>query len=172
MNSRVIGPLLLLAPMLSLAQVCGDPHGHPSTKTASVALQPKPERPAFYYREEGDFTTFISEESLMRALTEREQHGDPVIRRLVPLIRARLPLEEDRDLYYFNLTDWLFFDSIRQVVALSIEQGDAAIVNASGAWLNAVTVVHRRKAKIADTVIYADAKRNSRILTLLDCVAD
>lgn len=46
--------------------------------------------------------------------------GAPTIKRLAPLIRARLPLMEDRDLYYLNLSDWLFYDSIRRVVALSI----------------------------------------------------
>ena len=164
--------LLLAAPILSYAQVCGDVHGLPSTKTVSVSLQPKPESPAFYYREEGDFTVFIPEDSLMRALTEREQRGDPVIKRLAPLIRARMPLKEDRDLYYFNLSDWLFYDSIRSVVALAIEEGNAAIVSAAGPWLSTVTVVSRRKVKIADTVIYADVTRNSRVLTLLDCIAD
>jgi hypothetical protein len=172
MNSRVIWPLLLLAPIVSNGQVCGDLRGHPSAKSISVMLQPKPDSPSFYYREEGDFVTFVSEESLMRALTERERVGDPQAKRLAPLIRARLPLKEDRDLYYFNLSDWLFYDSIRRVVAMSIEQGNAAIVNASGAWLSTVTVAHRRKAKVADTIIYADAKRNSRILTLLDCVVN
>jgi hypothetical protein len=171
MNQRILFLLLLLSPILSNAQ-CDDSHGRPATKTISVTLQPKPESPAFYYREGQDFITFVSEESLIRALTESEQLGDPVIKRLAPLIRARLPLKEDRDLYYFNLSDWLFYDSIQRVVALSIEQGNAAIVNASGAWLSSITVVHRRRAKIADTVIYADVKRNSRILTLLDCIAD
>jgi hypothetical protein len=172
MNQRILLQLLLLAPILSCAQVCGDAHGHPNTKSFSIALQPKPENPAFYYREEGDFITFVSEKSLMRALTERERLGDSAIKRLAPLIRAHLPLKEDRDLYHFNLSDWLFYDSIRRVVALSIEQGNAAIVNASGAWLSTVTVVQERKAKIADTIIYADVKHNSRILTLLDCIAD
>jgi hypothetical protein len=89
MNSRVIWLSLLLAPILSHAQVCGDAHGRPGTKSVSVTLQPKPESPAFYFREEGDFTTFVSEESLMRALTERERLGDPQIERLAPLIPGR-----------------------------------------------------------------------------------
>jgi hypothetical protein len=165
-------PLLLLTPMLSHGQVCGDSAGRPNTKNTSVTLQPKPDSPAFYYREDVDFVIFISEESLVRAMTERERLGDPIIKRLAPLIRAQLPLKEDRDLYYFNLSDWLFYDSIRRVVALSIEQGNAAIVDATGVWLSTVTVVHQRKAKIADTIIYGDAKHKSRILTLLDCIAD
>jgi hypothetical protein len=172
MNSRTLLPVLLLAPILSYAQVCGDAHGRPSTHSSSVTLQPKPDTPAFYYREEGDFIIFVSEDSLMRALSERERQGDLTIKRLAPLIRSRLPLKEDRDLYYFNLSDWLFYDSIRRLVAQSIEQGNAAIVNAAGAWLGMVTVVHQRKAKMADTIIYADVKHNSRILTLLDCIAD
>jgi hypothetical protein len=172
MNSRAVMTLLAFAPILLHAQVCGDVHDLPSTKTVSVALQSKPESPAFYYREEADFTIFISQESLMRALSDREQDGDPVVKRLAPLIRARLPLKEDRDLYYFNLSDWLFYDSIRRVVALAIEQGNAAIVSAAGPWLSTVTVVSGRKVKMADTVIYADVGRNSRILTLLDCIVD
>jgi hypothetical protein len=172
MNLRILLPLLLLTPTLSYAQVCGDSGARPNAKNMSVTLQPKPDSPTFYYREDVGFVIFISEESLMRALTERERLGDPVIKRLAPLIRAQLPLKEDRDLFYFNLSDWLFYDSIRRVVALSIEQGNAAIVDATGVWLNTVTVVHRRKAKIADTIIYEDAKHNSRILTLLDCIAD
>lgn len=172
MNLRILLPLLLLTPTLSHGQVCRDSAGRPNTKDISVTLQPKPNSPAFYYREDVDFVVFISEESLARALTERERLGDPIIKRLAPLIRAQLPLKEDRDLYYFNLSDWLFYDSIRQVVALSIEQGSAAIVNATGVWLSTVNVVHRRKAKIADTIIYADAKHDYRILTILDCIAD
>jgi hypothetical protein len=157
MNPRVLLPLLLLTPMLSYAQVCGDSVVRPNTKKLSVTLQPKPDSPAFYYREDFGFVIFISEQSLMRALTERERLGDPVIKRLAPLIRAQLPLKEDRDLYYLNLSDWLFYDSIRRLVALSIEQGNAAIVDTTGMWLGTVTVVHQRKAKIADTIIYGDA---------------
>jgi hypothetical protein len=171
-NSRILLPLFLLVPILSYAQVCGDAHSGPGSKSISVTLQPKPNSPAFYYREDVEFMIFISEESLLRGLAERERLGDPVIKRLAPLIRAQLPLKEDRDLYYFNLSDWLFYDSIRRLVAQSIEQGSAAIVNAAGAWLGTVTVVHQRKAKMADTIIYADVKHNSRILTLLECIAD
>jgi hypothetical protein len=172
MNLRMLLPLLLLTPMLSHGQLCSDPGPRPNTKNMSVSLKPKPDSPAFYYREDVGFVIFISEESLMRALSERERLGDPIIKRLAPLIRAQLPLKEDRDLYYLNLSDWLFYDSIRRVVASSIEQGDAAIVDSAGVWLSTVTVVQQRKAKIADTIIYRDSKHKSRILTLLDCIAD
>jgi hypothetical protein len=165
-------PLLLLAPILSYAQVCGDSHSPPSKKTISVTLPQKPSGPTYYYREGVDFVIFIPEDVIIRELADRELLGDPMIKRLSPLIRAQRPLREDRDLYYFNLSDWLYYDSIRRLVAQSIEQGNAAIVNAAGAWLSSVTVVHQRKAKTANTIIYAGVNRHSRILTLLDCVTD
>jgi hypothetical protein len=171
MLARTLLPLLL-SPALSYAQVCGDAHGNPGTTNVSVTLFSKPSSPAFYYREGGDFITFITEDSLLRALAERERSGDPTIKKLAPLIRARLPLKEDRDLYYFNLSDWLFYDPIRRIVALAIEQGHAAIVTSSGAWLNAVTILRRRKSNVAETTIYADPKRNSQILSLIDCISE
>jgi hypothetical protein len=137
-----------------------------------VTLQPKPGSPAFYYREGVDYVIFISEQSIMQALAERERVGDLQIKRLAPLIRAQLPIKEDRDLYYFNLSDWLFYDTIRRLVAFSIERGDAAIVTSSVSWLTTATVVHRRRAKIADTTIYGDIEHRSRIITLIDCIVD
>ena len=172
MNPRMLAPLLLLVPILSNAQVCGDLHARPNSKDTSVALQSKPTAPEFYYREGVDYVIFISEESLMGALAERERLGDPMVKRLLPLVRAHLPLKEDHDLYYFNLFDWLFYDSIRRAVALSIGQGDAAIVDATGAWLSTVTVSRQQKARISTTRIYADVKKKSLVLSLIDCIAD
>ena len=82
----------------------------PALKTVSVfAATEAGESCVLAYREEGDFTVFIPRRLANGALSlEREQRGDPVIKRLALSVRARMPLlSEDRDLYHFNLSDWL-----------------------------------------------------------------
>jgi hypothetical protein len=120
----VLVMLLATLPALSLAQVCDDVHGHAGIKTHAVHLEAKPDSPAFYFRSEG-FVVFISPKAVLDSLhsLQRSRPAD----RLDPLIRARLPLVENQDLFQFELGDWLFWSITQAIVIRAIEDGNASI---------------------------------------------
>lgn len=169
--SAIIFLLLFFAPIVSRTQVCGDPHAHPGSQSTVVALKQKPHDPAFYYRVD-DYLIFISPDQVMAALRAQEINGDRTVKRLRSLISDRLPLKVDQDLFYFNIFDWLFYNTIQKTVEIAIENGNAAITDLSGVWLDKATIVHKRNKGISNTIVYAGGKGEKRLLSLLDCISE
>jgi hypothetical protein len=92
--------------------------------------------------------------------------------RLDPLIRARLPLTENQDLFQFELADWLYWSITQSIVVRAIENGNASITNELGAWSEEVRVVHDRQPRSSNTVIYDGKKGLKKIIWQLDCIVD
>jgi hypothetical protein len=169
-RSRISFLLIFAAvPAISYAQICGDAHGHAGLETRSIRLEAKSDSPAFYFRTEG-FVVFISPNVVLDSL-----HSLPSSRpaqRLDPLIRARLPLAENQDLFQFELADWLYWSITQSIVIRAIENGNASITNESGAWSEEVRVVHDRQPRSGNTVIYDGKKGRNKIIWQLDCIVD
>jgi hypothetical protein len=160
---------LAALPAVSFAQVCEDVHGHAGMETRTVRLEAKPDSPAFYFRSEG-FVIFISPNVVLESLhsLQRSRPAD----RLDPLIRARLPLVENQDLFQFELGDWLFWSITQAIVIRAIENGNASITNEGGVWSEEVRIVHDRQPRSSNTVVYDGKKGRSKIIWRLDCIVD
>jgi hypothetical protein len=168
--SRISCFLIFTAvPAISYAQTCGDAHGQAGLETRTVRLETKSDAPAFYFRSEG-FVVFISPKAVLDSL-----HSLPSSRpveRLDPLIRARLPLAENQDLFQFELSDWLYWPITQSIVVRAIEKGNASITTELGVWSEEVRVVHGRQARSSNTVIYDGKKGRNKIIWQLDCIVD
>jgi hypothetical protein len=169
-RSRIAFWLTFIAlPAVSSAQIRGDAHGHAGLETLTVRLEAKSDAPAFYFRSEG-FVVFISPRVVLDSL-----HSLPnsrPVERLDPLIRARLPLAENQDLFHFELADWLYGSITQSIVIRAIENGNASITNELGAWSEEIRVVHDRQARSSNTVVYDIKKGRNKIIWQLDCIVD
>jgi hypothetical protein len=153
----------------SFAQICGDVHGRVGVETRTVRLEAKPVSPAFYFRSEG-FVVFVSPKVVLESLSSLQSSRPRD--RLDPLIRARLPIAENQDLFQFELNDWLFWSITQAIVIRAIESGNVSITNELGAWSEDVRVVHDRQPRSSNTVVYDGKKGRNKIIWQLDCIVD
>ena len=146
----------------AFAQVCGDPKAKPGTTFTQVRLNGVATEPSFYYRAE-DYVVFVSSDVVGRWAETAAQSNDPAARKVAALIQADLPLKAPSDLFRYTLQDWGHWVTVRSIVIVSIEHGEAAVSDLVGNLLPQVTVERARGRHITDTVIYADQKRKTQI---------
>jgi hypothetical protein len=159
--------MLLARTSLTEAQICGDLQGKAGLETRVVRLLAKPDSPVFYFRTEG-YVVFVTPKDILESL-----HSLPPNRiadRLDPLIRARLPLVEDEDLFRFEMLDTLFWAITNAIVIRSIENGRASISNEGSVWSEEVRMVYDRRPLMSTTDVYEGLKGHNRIIGELDCI--
>jgi hypothetical protein len=156
-------------PAIVFAQGCVEKSTPAGTTSRTIHLSGKTGDLSFYYRTEG-YVVFIPPDVLAEDLDDIGL--GPIAERLKPQIVNRIPLAQNQDLFQFELTDWLFWGPVRALVMHAIETGKASIMSEGGIWLDDVRIVHVRRHKIADTVVYADQKGRTKIIWKLDCIVD
>jgi hypothetical protein len=157
-------------PWSLVAQVCGNDHARAGTASRTIHLQANTSKPSFYFRTE-DFVVLISPEVVLESL-QGSTHWGPIAEKLSTLIRARLPLQENQDLFQFEMQDWIYWAITKALVIDAISQGNASISNEGGVWSENVRIVQRRSSSSTNTIVYDGNKGRSKIIWQLDCIAN
>jgi hypothetical protein len=153
MKAQVFLPLLLFAAAQSLAaDVCGSPGEKPSTKSVEVHLRDAPKEPAFYYRTDSYHVAFVTPEA-MAAYLDQQSVSDSAsaAATLIKAIRADIPLQENRDLFRYNLSNWSYLSLIESLLIGLAEHGDMSLVHPGGYAVEKITIVYERKPDITLT---------------------
>jgi hypothetical protein len=154
-SSVVVGVIVVLgACPSSFGRNCGDGIYRNRQVAETIAVRPRPQTPAFYFRV-GHFVVLLTPESVERTLDAKvrkfEEKFDAA---LLAAIRQDLPLQRETDLFKYTLDESRYLGRIEFVVADLLEKGDVTVIDSwelteKGDTLREVTMVRVEGSVIA-----------------------
>ena len=175
MRLSIAVALVLVLPSITLAGVCGNANGKPSTIGHYISLPARPPEPFFYYRLD-DYVVLIRPKVLLEELNAwpvgpagRHSEAAALRRR----ISASIPRRENTDLYSYILQDPQFWAPAQQLLIRLLEASKAAVIDTGGYPLQRLYAVHDQQKYWVATTIQMDSSKDSfQLIRQLQCIAD